>query len=87
MIDLLAGFSTFMDASGRITRLPAKLSKKNQLCLQLLQLFEFERTYSDAEVRDLLLRYVDDFAFVRRTLVDTGYMDRDRYCLEYRRIK
>ena len=83
----ISGFETFQNADGRIERLPTKHSKKIQLCMELLKTFEFDRLYSDSEVRDLLLNYVDDYAFVRRTLVDMGYLHRDRYCLEYKRIK
>ncbi|MEY4714511.1 MAG: hypothetical protein RIQ37_841, partial [Actinomycetota bacterium] len=37
----LRDFSAYKDPQGRITRLPSKLSKKDQLSLELLEAFEF----------------------------------------------
>ncbi len=77
----------FVNEEGRVTRLPAKHSKKLQLAISLLELFEFDRPYTESEVTEMLSAYVDDFAFVRRTLVDLGHLERDRYGREYKRIK
>jgi hypothetical protein len=82
----LKGFDAFKDASGRITRLPAKLSRKNKLSIELLELFEFGVTYTEPELNEMLKVHLDDFALVRRTLVDMGLLQRDAYGKQYRRV-
>jgi hypothetical protein len=82
----LKEFNAYKNAEGRITRLPAKLSKKNKLSLALLEVFEFDVEYSEPELNEILKAYLDDFALVRRTLVDMGYLERDRYGRTYRRV-
>lgn len=76
----------FVDADGRIVRLPAKHSRKLQLALAMLQRVEVEKVYSEPEINNLFSEFVDDFAYVRRTLVDLGYLSRDAYGKCYRRL-
>ena len=85
-MDLPAQFQAFQDKEGRIVRLPAKHSKKQDLCLFLLGAFEEGVSYSEPEVTRILLQYVDDFAYVRRVLVNMGLLERDRYGRVYRRV-
>ena len=82
----LKEFQVYKDADGRITRLPAKWSKKVKLSLALLEAFEINVEYSEPELNEILKSYLDDFALVRRTLVDMGYLERDRYGKSYRRV-
>ncbi len=82
----LQEFNAYKDVEGRITRLPAKLSKKNKLSLALLEAFEFDTQYSEPQLNEILKTYLDDFALVRRTLVEMGYLERDRYGKSYRRV-
>jgi hypothetical protein len=81
----LKGFDAFKDSTGRITRLPAKLSRKNKLSIELLEAFEFGVTYTEPELNEILKAYLDDFELVRRTLVDMGLLERDAYGRQYRR--
>lgn len=85
-MSLPAAFRGYQDQSGRITRLPAKHSKKVQLCMAMLVLLDSEVEYTEKEINEIFLRYVDDFAFVRRTLADMGFLERDRYGRAYRRV-
>ncbi len=82
----LKEFQVYKDADGRITRLPAKWTKKVKLSLALLEAFEFDVEYTEPELNEILKAYLDDFALVRRTLVDMGYLERDRYGKSYRRV-
>jgi hypothetical protein len=82
----LKEFNSYKDAEGRIIRLPAKLSKKNKLSIALLDAFDFDTEYSEPQLNEILKTYLDDFALVRRTLVDMGYLERDRYGKSYRRV-
>lgn len=80
-----AEFRTYLDAEGRITRLPVKLSKKVALSKWLLTLLEPGRTYTEKEINETFLEFVDDFALMRRMLVEAGDLERDSYGYEYRR--
>jgi hypothetical protein len=44
------------------------------------------RTYSEKELNEVFEAYVDDFALMRRMLVEAGELERDRYGYEYRRV-
>ena len=67
----------YLDEAGRITRLPAKYSKKVTLSRWLLTFIEPGRRYSEKEISDLFEEYVADFALMRRMLVDSGELMRE----------
>lgn len=82
-MQLPTSFRTFTDSNGRITRLPVKLSKKRELSLWLSTLLEPGRIYTEQEVNELFEAYVDDFALMRRMLVESGVVARERDCSAY----
>ena len=84
-MNLTQRFRGHLNSEGRITRLPSKHSKRVELCLALLEQVQPETNYSEKQINGLFFEVVDDFAFVRRTLVDMGYLERDSYGLSYRR--
>lgn len=71
-------FRTFANAHGRITRLPVRLSKKVALSKWLLTLVEPGRRYTEKEISELFEQYVDDFALMRRMLIESGDLQRER---------
>ena len=75
-----------LDANGRITKLPVKLSKKTALAMGLLEEFHAGRDYTESEVNEILYAFVDDFALIRRTLVERGELGREKDCSRYWRI-
>lgn len=79
-------FRTFANAEGRIQRMPVKLSKKIELSEWLLTLLDADRVYTEKELNEVFETYVDDFALIRRMLVEAGSLERDRYGYEYRRV-
>ena len=81
-----AQFRTFVNADGRIARMPVKLSKKIELSRWLLTLLEPGRAYTEKELNEAFETFVDDFALMRRMLVEAGELERDRYGYEYRRM-
>ena len=83
---LPASFRTFVNGDGRITRRPVKMAKKVELSRWLLGLVEPERRYSERELNDLFEAYVDDFALMRRMLVEDGSLDRERDGSAYWRV-
>ena len=62
---------------GRIERLPVQLKKRRIILEELATAFEFGRSYTEAEVNELILRLHDDFCTVRRELVTGGVLARD----------
>jgi hypothetical protein len=79
-------FKTFANADGRIKRMPVKFSKKIELSEWLLTLLDSDRVYSEKELNEVFEAHVDDFALMRRMLVEAGSLERDRYGHEYRRV-
>jgi hypothetical protein len=63
--------------NGRLVIMPSKRSKLLAVLDHLAQEFEPGRTYPEAEVNEVLTRYNDDYAALRRYLVDEGFMDRE----------
>ena len=79
-------FAVYADKTGRITRLPVRLSKKVALANWAVELFELNREYSEPEVNETIGEYIEDFALIRRMLVNSGRLERDAYGREYRRV-
>ncbi|MEV8510255.1 DUF2087 domain-containing protein [Actinoplanes sp. NPDC051475] len=64
---------------GRLTALPPTLSERYQLLGELLVRFlALDGLYSEDEINHRLAEVTDDVAAVRRMLVDTGWLERDR---------
>ena len=62
---------------GRITRLPAKRSKRLVLLDHVAQLFDVGVRYSEIEVNRILLRLHEDYVSLRRSLIDEDFLSRD----------
>ena len=61
---------------GRVRAIPAKSGKRTILLDWLAQDFEIGRRYSEQAVNAILVRRHDDYAALRRYLVDAGMLDR-----------
>ncbi len=66
----------FLDANGRLVRVPAKRSKRLVVLDLLAQEFEPGEAYPETEVNSRLRAFHDDVAALRRWLVDEGFLDR-----------
>jgi biotin operon repressor len=62
---------------GRLVSMPATRSKRMAVLDHLAQDFEPGRYYEEREVNRLLKRYHDDYATLRRYLVDEGFLSRE----------
>ena len=62
---------------GRLVTMPTKRSKRMLVLDHIAQEFELGRTYPEAEVNEVLRRYHDDYAALRRYLVDEAFLTRD----------
>lgn len=67
---------TFM-RDGRITVVPAKRSRRVVLLDHIAQLFDVGVRYRETDVNQILRNVHDDYAMLRRYLVDEGFLTRD----------
>jgi hypothetical protein len=62
---------------GRLISVPAARTKRMAVLNHLAQEFEPGHYYEEREVNRILKRYHDDYATLRRYLVDEGFLSRD----------
>ncbi len=62
---------------GRIERVPAKRKVRAAVLLEVVSRFEPGRDYSEREVNEVLLGVHEDFAYLRRELVNYHYLERE----------
>ena len=60
----------------RLAEIPSQRAKRLVILERLALDFEPGRRYAEPEVNELLQRYHDDYAALRRYLVDEGFLDR-----------
>ncbi len=72
---------------GRLQVIPRKQKAKDALFDALIDRFEFGRDYTEKEVNEILAAVYDDYAILRRYLVDTGRLERDLYGHHYWRAE
>jgi len=56
---------------------PAKEKRKIIIMQKLICDFEINRKYTEKEVNDILKQYYDDYASVRRCMIQYGFLDRN----------
>jgi hypothetical protein len=61
---------------GRLARVPAKRKTRAAALLEVLARFEPGRVYTEPEVNAVLLGVHEDFAYLRRELVNYRYLER-----------
>ncbi|GLW06596.1 hypothetical protein Misp01_17260 [Microtetraspora sp. NBRC 13810] len=61
---------------GRLRAIPTRLSKRRVVLGHIAQSFEPGVHYPEQQVNDVLLAFHDDFAALRRYLVEEGLLDR-----------
>jgi hypothetical protein len=62
---------------GRLVIMPSKRSKMLLVLDHLAQQFEPGRRYAEAEVNEVLEGFHEDYAALRRYLVDDGFLSRE----------
>ena len=66
----------FLLPNGRLKTIPAQRKKLDAVLRFLAQLFESGRRYTESEVNEILGRYHDDTASLRRELIGAGLLER-----------
>lgn len=69
---------------GKITCIPRKDSSRIDLLgLIINDNFEKDKMYSEKEVNNILKEYYNDFAFLRRLMIEYKLLQRDLECSTY----
>ena len=63
---------------GRLTQIPAQLKKQIIILEKLVEAFEPDYAYTEKEVNLILLDFHEDFATLRRGLINHKLMRRDK---------
>lgn len=76
----------FLDGSGRLIRWPKKKTDKLNVLKYLQGKFEINTRYSELEVNNVLEKWhtFNDYALLRRELVENFLINRTPDCREYR---
>lgn len=67
----------------RLKQFPAKEKKKIIVLREIMKGFSSGRRYSEQEINAYLKAIFEDFATLRRYLIEYGYLDRTQDCKEY----
>lgn len=65
-------------ADGRLERLPASTADRRKVLARIAERFEPGRDYDEREVNIMLSQVDNDFATLRRYLVDEGLLQREK---------
>jgi len=71
---------------GSLKTIPAQRKKLEAILRYVVQAFDVEKHYSEKQVNEILARYHDDTATLRRELVGSGLMQREGGGGEYWRV-
>lgn len=79
----------FLDKFDNVSTWPAKKSQKLLVLAYLSNFFEKEKLYSEAEINQILKDHhtFSDWPLLRRELVESGFLSRDKNGYQYWRIK
>ncbi|WP_409228617.1 DUF2087 domain-containing protein [Gudongella sp. SC589] len=67
----------------KLKRFPGKEKKKIVILRRIAQEFEPGRKYNELQMNDIIKEIFDDYAVIRRYLIEYGFMDRTRDGREY----
>jgi len=69
--------NTFMSPDGRLLQFPAQQKKEEAILRYVVREFEPGTRYSEEHVNEILSRFHEDMARLRRNLVEFGLMERE----------
>lgn len=68
---------------GKLEVFPSKEKRKLIVLENIVSRFEVNTVYSEKEINEILKPIYTDFAIIRRSLIDYGFMERNQDCTEY----
>lgn len=72
-----------MNSDGTIKSYPAKEKKKIIILAEIIKKFSKDKKYSEKEVNEIIKTFHDDYATIRRALVEYGFIHRSDDCISY----
>ena len=78
--------NTYMSSDGRLLAFPVQQKKEEAILRYIVRVFEPSRRYSEKQVNEILSRFNEDTARLRRSLVDFGLMQRQGGGGDYWRV-
>ncbi|MBV7508672.1 DUF2087 domain-containing protein [Bacillus sp. sid0103] len=64
------------ELEGRLKKFPLREKEKLVILRKIVEHVKCERTYDEKELNQLLLTFYDDYALLRRYLIEYGFLDR-----------
>lgn len=77
----------FFDMCVKNKLVPKNDAMKQIIFKRIIQDFDDGKKYTEDEVNEKIKKYFDDFAFIRRELINFGYMQRNPYTSMYWVVK
>lgn len=74
---------TYIDENGAIKTFPSKEKKKLIILSEVVKNFSKGKKYSEKEVNRILQRIYEDYATIRRALIEYGFVERSNDCSSY----
>ncbi len=75
--------STYMDENGAIKTYPSKEKKKIIVLAEIIKNFKPLKKYSEKDINLILKRIYEDYATIRRALIEYGFLERTKDCSSY----
>lgn len=72
-----------MKENGALKNYPVKEKKKIIVLQEIAKNFSKEKIYSEKEVNEILQNIYEDYATIRRALVDYNFVERTKNCSSY----
>ena len=85
--DVRKVLKAYLNADGTLKQIPMEKKKMLVILNFIVDVFEFDATYTEKEVNTILRRFNPDTAALRRYLVDHGFMAREGDGSKYWRVK
>jgi len=72
-----------MNKNGVLKSYPSREKKKIIVLEEIMKKFESSAIYSEKEINEILKAVYDDFATIRRALIEYGFLSRSNDCRSY----
>lgn len=79
----IAVIENYMDKSRVLKSYPSREKKKIIVLEEIMKKFESSVIYSEKEINEILKTVYDDFATIRRALIEYGFLSRSNDCRSY----
>ncbi|AGK99428.1 DUF2087 domain-containing protein [Clostridium pasteurianum] len=74
---------TYIDENGALINYPAREKKKIIVLQEIVKNFSKGKIYSEKEINRILKRIYEDYATIRRALIEYGFIERTNDCSNY----